>query len=189
MPQNIIDVSTFTDPIVAPVDGDPAAAASVVTAIQGLANRTAWLEDLNTPSLFDVNTWNPLVATSATNNVVNTSAEGWYYRIGKMVVAAGRVFGSTGASTGTLFVDNLPYAMQGTTVAAHTIVKNVAGNPFGAGYGNVIVGSVNGTLNTLELAASNLTTGAYSSALLTGWAASQSFEFTFCVTYVTGGPF
>ncbi len=40
MPQNITDVSTFTSPIVAPADGDPENAASVVTAIQGLSNRT-----------------------------------------------------------------------------------------------------------------------------------------------------
>lgn len=43
MPQNITDVVTYTAPIVAPASGDPETAASVVTAVQGLANRTAAL--------------------------------------------------------------------------------------------------------------------------------------------------
>lgn len=45
MPANITDVSAFTSPIVVPVDGDPRNAASVGTAIQGLANRTRFLDD------------------------------------------------------------------------------------------------------------------------------------------------
>lgn len=46
MPTNIVDVSTFTDPIVGPASGDPRTAASVVTMGQGLANRTRLLKDL-----------------------------------------------------------------------------------------------------------------------------------------------
>jgi len=40
MPQNIVDVALFTDPIVAPADGDSLAAASVLTGFQGLSNRS-----------------------------------------------------------------------------------------------------------------------------------------------------
>lgn len=43
MPTNIIDVQTYTNPIVAPASGDPRTAASVATMGQGLANRTAYL--------------------------------------------------------------------------------------------------------------------------------------------------
>lgn len=43
MPQDITDVAVFTAPIVAPADGDPENAASVLTGLQGLANRTAYL--------------------------------------------------------------------------------------------------------------------------------------------------
>lgn len=46
MPQNIADVSTFTDPITAPADGDPLNAASIVPlSVQGLADRTRYLFD------------------------------------------------------------------------------------------------------------------------------------------------
>jgi hypothetical protein len=40
MPVNITDVDTFTDPIVAPADSDPADRTYVLTIAQGLANRT-----------------------------------------------------------------------------------------------------------------------------------------------------
>jgi len=41
MPQNIVDVDTFTDPVSAPADGDALNAASInTTAVQALANRT-----------------------------------------------------------------------------------------------------------------------------------------------------
>lgn len=52
MPQNITDVSTFTDPVVAPTDGDVLNAASVTAAgvgFQALANRTRQLLDLVDP--------------------------------------------------------------------------------------------------------------------------------------------
>lgn len=42
MPQNITDVSTFTDPVVAPADGDARNAASVLVGMQALANRGLW---------------------------------------------------------------------------------------------------------------------------------------------------
>jgi len=45
MPANLADVSTFTSPIVVPVDGDNRNAASVTPALQGLANRTAYLNN------------------------------------------------------------------------------------------------------------------------------------------------
>lgn len=45
MPVNIVDVSTFTDPIVAPADSDPADRTYVLTIAQGLANRTRFLND------------------------------------------------------------------------------------------------------------------------------------------------
>ncbi len=44
MTQNITDVSTYTDPIVAPSPLEPATAASIVQPIQGLANRTFYLK-------------------------------------------------------------------------------------------------------------------------------------------------
>lgn len=50
MPKNLVDVSSFTDPIVVPVDADPANAASVEVGFQGLANRTRHLANR-----FDVN--------------------------------------------------------------------------------------------------------------------------------------
>lgn len=43
MPVNITDDSTFTDPIVAPADSDPADRTYVLTIAQGLANRTRHL--------------------------------------------------------------------------------------------------------------------------------------------------
>lgn len=46
MPVNITDVSTFTDPIVAPADADPADRTYVVTIAQGLSNRTRKLWDM-----------------------------------------------------------------------------------------------------------------------------------------------
>lgn len=45
MPQNLTDSSTFTTPVVAPTGGDVRNAASVVTALQALANRTKYLND------------------------------------------------------------------------------------------------------------------------------------------------
>lgn len=46
MPTTIVDVSTFTDPITAPADGDALNAASInTTAIQKLSNRTRYLAD------------------------------------------------------------------------------------------------------------------------------------------------
>jgi len=46
MPQNITDVSTFTDPVTAPADGDALDAASIITnGIQAAANRTRYLVD------------------------------------------------------------------------------------------------------------------------------------------------
>lgn len=43
MPLNITDSSTFTDPIIAPADSDPADATYVRTIAQGLANRTRFM--------------------------------------------------------------------------------------------------------------------------------------------------
>jgi len=45
MPSNITDVDAFTDPIVAPADGDSANAATFQAAPQGLANRTRNLKN------------------------------------------------------------------------------------------------------------------------------------------------
>ena len=45
MPANLIDVLTYTTPIVVPADGDAEGAASVVAAFQGLTNRTALAND------------------------------------------------------------------------------------------------------------------------------------------------
>lgn len=45
MPVNITDVDTFTDPIVAPADSDPADATYVRTIAQGTANRTRNLKN------------------------------------------------------------------------------------------------------------------------------------------------
>ncbi len=45
MPTNLTDVSTFTDPVAVPVDGDVRNAASVQTPFQALANRTRKLID------------------------------------------------------------------------------------------------------------------------------------------------
>lgn len=46
MPMNLLDVLTFSSPIVAPVGGDVRTAASVRAGLQGLANRTAYIKDL-----------------------------------------------------------------------------------------------------------------------------------------------
>lgn len=46
MPMNLLDVLTFSTPIVAPVGGDVRTAASVRAGLQGLANRTAYMKDL-----------------------------------------------------------------------------------------------------------------------------------------------
>jgi len=43
MPQNITDVSAFTDPIVIPADSDAADLTYIETALQGLANRTRFM--------------------------------------------------------------------------------------------------------------------------------------------------
>ena len=48
MPANVTDSSTFTSPIVVPTDGDTRNAASVLTAFQGLANRTKYPYDFIT---------------------------------------------------------------------------------------------------------------------------------------------
>jgi len=49
MPNNIVDVSTFTDPVVAPADGDALDAASIVpNGLQALANRTRLLVNRTT---------------------------------------------------------------------------------------------------------------------------------------------
>ena len=48
MPTNITDVSAFTDPVVGPADGDALNAASALTGLQGLANRTRKLVDRTT---------------------------------------------------------------------------------------------------------------------------------------------
>src|SRR6266851_4334728 len=46
MPQNITDVIAYTSPIVAPQDGDAETAGSVLTGIQGLANRSVYLNNI-----------------------------------------------------------------------------------------------------------------------------------------------
>lgn len=46
MPQNVTDVSTFTAPIVAVADGDPADGADFLAATQGLSNRTRYLKTI-----------------------------------------------------------------------------------------------------------------------------------------------
>jgi hypothetical protein len=46
MPQNITDTSAFTSPVVAPVDGEAANAASLLAALQPLSNRTRYLLNL-----------------------------------------------------------------------------------------------------------------------------------------------
>lgn len=45
MPQNLIDLLEFTDPIRAPTSADPANAADVAESLQGLANRTRFLAE------------------------------------------------------------------------------------------------------------------------------------------------
>lgn len=55
MPVNITDVDTFTDPIVAPADSDPADRTYVLTIAQGLANRTRNLQNRFTEN--DAITW------------------------------------------------------------------------------------------------------------------------------------
>lgn len=45
MPQNVTDVSAFTDPVVEMADSDPLDATYARTAVQGLANRTRFLLD------------------------------------------------------------------------------------------------------------------------------------------------
>lgn len=46
MPQNITDAITYTSPIVSVADGDAASGANFLTAPQGLANRTAFLNNI-----------------------------------------------------------------------------------------------------------------------------------------------
>jgi hypothetical protein len=46
MPSLITDVSTFTDPISVPTDGDPVAGPSLALFVQGLSNRSRWLKNL-----------------------------------------------------------------------------------------------------------------------------------------------
>ena len=53
MPQNVTDASTFDDPIVEMADSDPLDATYARTAIQGLANRTRYLDN-EKPSRFSV---------------------------------------------------------------------------------------------------------------------------------------
>jgi len=85
----ITDVSTFTDPVTAPTDGDPLDAASInTTAIQALANRTRRLMNV-AEGAFDVQTpatFKRIVSASWLVPVVNPGAviqwetggtEGW----------------------------------------------------------------------------------------------------------------
>lgn len=69
MPTNITDVYAFTAPVVAPADGDALTAASAVTALQALANRTKFLNDRTNKTVSDTN--NSLVITA---NTFNTGA-------------------------------------------------------------------------------------------------------------------
>ena len=54
MPHNLTDVSTFTNPVPAPADGDNDAQASFDPAFQALANRTKFLKDV---ALGGIGTW------------------------------------------------------------------------------------------------------------------------------------
>jgi hypothetical protein len=73
MPENITDVSTFTSPIVVPVGADARTAASVKTAIQGVANRTKFLYDLLDAGLQKVRYVNTLAELKALTG--NTEGE------------------------------------------------------------------------------------------------------------------
>lgn len=56
MPQNIVGLSTWTDPVVMPADTDPADLIFVKEAVQGLADRDQFLLDLFTPPVVS-RTW------------------------------------------------------------------------------------------------------------------------------------
>lgn len=108
MPQNIIDVSTFTDPIVAPVDGDAAIGASVLAGFQGLTNRTRYIED-QLAGLVESGNWTPVVATDATNAITHTSQIGRYVKIGCLVYITADIYGNFNASTGNVRINGAPF--------------------------------------------------------------------------------
>lgn len=81
MPENLTDTETFTSPIVVPTDGDAGLAASVKTALQGLANRTALLHGAYRianwvgRSVDDPTDTNALIASTSSTSYVTLT--GW----------------------------------------------------------------------------------------------------------------
>lgn len=93
MPQNITDVATFTAPIVAPADGDPEGAASVLTPFQGLSNRTRYLYSL-------IGAANGLATLDSTARVAAANVRGGLISLQNVAYPSGSV-----STNSTSFVD------------------------------------------------------------------------------------
>lgn len=180
MPQNIIEVSSWTSPIVAPLDGDSATAASVVASIQGLTNRTKTLE-------FSSGVWTPTLTTNAVNNVTHSTQIGTYLKIGQLVNVNCFVQGNTGVgSTGSLILTGFPFVFSNGIATGIAIASAFGVNAmFGSGYGYplLINNSDGGTSSTIQ--SSNLSSVGLSGAIGTGFNANAAFTIAFSATYRT----
>lgn len=153
MPVNITDVYAFTSPVVAPVDGDAATAASVNTAIQALSNRTKYLNDLTIKAVSNTNNALNLTSTTAGEDAITGTGN----LSGRGVVGIGGsdgtdgaegVFGQGGAGStnGGIGVYGLGSdngcGVYGTSVDGAGIIAEAGGN--GPGLRSINVGSGTG---------------------------------------------
>lgn len=116
MPQNITDVYAFTSPVVAPDDGDAATAASVLTGLQGLANRTKYLNDLTVKAVSNTNNAIVISANTTNTDCINATGNG----LGSGIVGNGGasngvgVLGTGGGGSGTgVYGYSLLYGVHG----------------------------------------------------------------------------
>lgn len=128
MPTNIVDVDTFTSPIVAPASGDPRTAASVATAAQGLANRTRNLANRLGPIEFllkgNVRLTFPCIHDPKATQweIQDSIGNGGYLQVSNF--AANRLF--------RLMLHGLTSQMQIESVSCYLNGGNAASNPHSA---------------------------------------------------------
>lgn len=105
MPQNVTDVSTFTAPIVAVADGDPADGADFLVATQGLSNRTRYHQTcLDVESTVASNGTKVLTATSPSIQVLTGSTAHNFQLPDETTLRAGRTFTFINQTSGSALV-------------------------------------------------------------------------------------
>lgn len=196
MPHNITGTNTFTNPVPTYSDGDPVAQASNDPAVQALANRDVFMNTLITSidgrvttieGAFSSGTFTPSLVADGTNNVTMSAQNGTYQKIGRAVIVEGRLVGSIGASTGSLRIQGLPYAVsQAGTAILRPIGAVMASDAFLSsswGQFGLCLGFNGQTYAYIEVPA--VSSGSVSASIGTAFVASQPYDVRFQLAYIT----